>query len=402
MRISTNIVYEQGIATMQRQQEALLKTQQQVSTGRRILTPADDPVSAARALEVSQAASANAQYAVNRNSAKSSLGIEESTLQSLTGLIHDVRTATVGAGNPVLSNNDRAAIAAELRSRLDQLTGLANSTDGTGQYLFSGYQGNVKPFTLTTTGAQYAGDQGQRLVQASAARQIGISDSGSAIFERVKTGNGVFVLAAVATNAGTGVSSSGSVTNPAALTGHNYQINFSVSGSATTYDVVDTTTSTTLSTGNAYTSGNVITVDGMQFDIQGSPANGDRFTIAPSSSQSLFKTLRDLIGAIANPISDAAGSTRLTNGLNAAHLNLGHALDNVLSVRATVGSRLQEIEALDSMGADYSLQYEQTLSQLQDVDYTQAISDLTRQQTYLEAAQKSYLKVSAMSLFDYI
>ncbi len=402
MRISTNTVYEQGITTIQRQQETLLKTQQQVSTGRRILTPADDPVAAARALEVSQAASANAQYAVNRNSAKSGLGLEEGTLQSLTSLIQDVRTATLSAGNPILSNSDRAAIAAELRGHRDQLTGLANSTDGTGQYLFSGYQGNTKPFTLTATSAQYAGDQGQRLVQVGAARQIGIGDSGSDIFERIETGNGVFVLAAGATNVGSGVSSPGSVVNPAVLTGHNYQINFSVSGSATTYDVVDTTTSTTLSTGNAYTSGSAITVDGMQFDIQGSPANGDRFTITPSGNQSLFKTLSDLIGVIANPINSATDSTRLTNGLNAALLNLDHALDNVLSVRATVGARLQEIDALDSLGTDLSLQYEQTLSQLQDVDYAKAISDLTRQQTYFEAAQKSFLKVSSLSLFDYI
>lgn len=402
MRIGTNTVYEQGIATLQRQQEALLKTQQQISTGRRILTPADDPVAAARALDVSQAVSANAQYAVNRNSAKSSLGFEESTLQSLTSLIHDVRTATVSAGNPVLSNSDRAAIAAELRGRLDQLTGLANSTDGAGQYLFSGYQGNVKPFALTATGAQYAGDQGQRLVQASAARQIGISDSGSDIFERIKTGNGVFVLAAGVTNAGTGVSSPGSVTNPAALTGHNYQINFTVSGGATTYDVVDATTSATLSMGNAYTSGSAITVDGMQFDIQGSPADGDQFAITPSSNQSLFKTLSGLIGVIASPINSATGSTRLTNGLNAALLNLDHALDNVLRVRATVGARLQEMDALDSLGADLFLQHEQTLSQLQDVDFAQAISDLTRQQTFLEAAQKSFIKVSALSLFDLI
>lgn len=402
MRISTNTVYEQSITTLQQQQENLLKTQQQVSTGRRVLTPADDPVAAARALEVSQAASANAQYAVNRNSAKSSLGLEESALQSLTSLIQDVRTATIGAGNPVLSNSDRAAMATELRGRLDQLTGLANSTDGTGQYLFSGYQGNTKPFALTATGAQYAGDQGQRLVQVGAARQIGIGDSGSDIFERIETGNGVFVLAAGASNVGSGVSSPGSVANPAALTGHNYQINFSVSGGTTTYDVVDTTTSTTLSAGNAYTSGSAITVDGMQFDIQGSPANGDRFTITPSSNQSLFKTLRDLITVIADPINSVTGSTRLTNGLNAAHLNLDHALDKVLSVRAAVGARLQEIDALDSLGTDLSLQYEQTLSQLQDVDYAKAISDLTRQQTYLEAAQKSFLKVSALSLFNYI
>jgi len=402
MRISSNTVYDQSITTMLQQQESLLKTQQQVSTGRRILTPADDPVASARALEVSQAASANAQYAVNRNSAKNSLGLEESTLQSLTGLIQDLRTAAVGAGNPVLSNNDRAGMAAELRGRLDQLTGLANSTDGAGQYMFSGYQGNTKPFALTATSAQYAGDQGQLLVQVGATRQIGISDSGSDIFERIKTGNGVFVLAADATNAGSGVSSPGSVANPAALTGHNYQINFSVIGGATTYDVVDTTTSTTLSTGNAYTSGNEIIVDGMRLDIQGSPGNGDRFTITPTSNQSLFETLTDLITAIANPINSTAGSTRLTNALNAALANLDHALDNVLRVRATVGARLQEIDALDSLGGDLSLQYEKTLSQLQDVDYAKAISDLTRQQTYLEGAQKSFLKVSSLSLFDFI
>lgn len=402
MRISTNTVYDQGIATLQQQQESLLKTQQQVSTGRRILTPSDDPVAAARALDVSQADSANSQYAVNRSSAKSSLELEESTLQSLTSLIQDVRTATLSAGTPILSDSDRAAIVTMLRGSLDQLTGLANSTDGTGQYLFSGYQGNVKPFALTATGAQYSGDQGQRLVQTSAARQIGISDSGSSIFERIKTGNGVFVLAADANNAGSGMIGSGSVTNPAALTGHNYQINYSVTGSATTYDVVDTTTSTTLSAGNAYTSGNGITVDGMQFDIKGSPANGDQFTIAPSSNQSLFKTLNDLIGTIANPINSVTDSTQLTNGLNTALLNLDHALDNVLCVRATVGTRLQEVDALDSLGSDLALQYQQTLSQLQDVDYNQAISDLTMQQTNLQAAQKSFLMVSGMSLFEYM
>lgn len=402
MRISTNTVYEQGITTLLQQQESLLRSQQQVATGRRILTPADDPVAAARALDVSQAQSANSQFAVNRNSARSSLGLEESALQSLTNLIQDVRTAAISAGNPVLSNNDRAALAAELRGRLDQLTGLANSTDGSGQYLFSGYQGNTKPFTLTATGAQYSGDQGQRLIQVGAARQIGVSDSGADIFERIKTGNGVFVTVAGTANSGTGVISPGSVVNSSALTGHSYRVNFSVSGTTTTYDVVDTTTSTTLSTGNAYTSGNAITVDGMQFDIQGSPANGDQFTIAPSSNQSLFKTLNDLIGVIANPVNSAAGGARLTNGLNAALLNLDHALDNVLSVRAAVGTRLQEVDALDGLGGDLSLQYEQTLSQLQDVDYARAISDLTRQRTYLEAAQKSFLKVSALSLFDYI
>lgn len=402
MRVSTNTVYEQGVSAILRQQESLLKTQQQVSTGRRILTPADDPVAAARALDVTQAESLNAQYAENRNNAKSSLGLTESVLQGITTLIQDVRTVAINAGNPTLANNDRASLATGLRGRLEELIGLANTTDGTGQYLFSGYQGTTKPFTQTATGAQYSGDQGQRLIQAAASRQIAVSDSGTDLFERIKNGNGVFVTAAGAANSGSGVISPGAVVTPASLTGHNYQINFTVVAGAITYDVVNTTTSTTLSAANPYASGSAIGFDGLQFDIQGSPANGDRFSVAPSANQSLFKTLNDLIAAVAAPVSGPAGSARLTNGLNTALVNLDRGLDNVLSIRAAVGTRLQELDSLHSTGEDLALQYQQTLSQLQDVDYARALSELSRQQVYLEAAQKSFLKVSGLSLFNYL
>ncbi len=399
MRVSTNTVYEQGVSAILRQQESLLKTQQQVSTGRRILTPADDPVAAARALDITQAESINAQYAENRNHAKSSLGLTESVLQGITTLIQDVRTVAINAGNPTLANNDRASLATGLRGRLEELIGLANTTDGTGQYLFSGYQGTTKPFTQTATGVQYSGDQGQRLIQAAASRQIAMSDSGTDVFERIRNGNGVFVTAAGAANSGSGVIGSGSVVTPASLTGYDYQINFTVVAGTTTYDVV---TATPPSTGNPYTSGNAISFDGLQFDIQGSPADGDQFTVAPSANQSLFKTLNDLIATIAAPVTGPTGSARLTNGLNTALLNLDRGLDNILTIRAAVGTSLQEVDALQSAGEDTALQYQQTLSQLQDVDYARALSDLSRQQVYLEAAQKSFLKVSGLSLFNYL
>jgi flagellar hook-associated protein 3 FlgL len=402
MRISTNTVYDQGVSSILRQQEGMLKTQQQVSSGRRILTPADDPVAAARALDVTQAESINTQYAENRNNAKSSLGLAEGVLQGVTTLIQDVRTVIVNAGNPVLSDNDRASLAIELRSRLDELIGLANSTDGAGQYLFSGYQGATKPFTQTAAGVQYSGDQGQRLIQASASRQLAVSDSGTDIFERIKNGNGVFVTAASAANSGTGVIGPGAVVTPAGLTGHNYQINFTVAAGVTTYDVVDATSSTTLSVANSYTSGSTISFDGLEFDIQGVPANGDQFTVAPSTNQSLFKTLSDLIAVVAAPVNGQAGGARLSNGLNAALLNLDRGLDNILGIRAAVGTRLQEVDALQSAGEDLALQYQQTLSQLQDVDYAQALTELNRQQVYLEAAQKSFVKVSGLSLFNYL
>jgi flagellar hook-associated protein 3 FlgL len=402
MRLSTNTIYEQNVTSILAQQEGLQKTQQQISTGKRMLTPADDPVAAAQALNISQTDSLNTQYAKNRTNANDSLALSDTILGGISDLVQDVRTTAVYAGNGVLTDNERTILADTLRSRMEELIGKANSTDSAGRYLFSGYQGTTKPFSQTATGVQYAGDQGQRLVQATASRQIAISDSGSDIFERIKNGNGVFATAAGAGNTGSGVVSPGSVVNPASLTGHSYQINFT--GTAT-YDVVDNSTlpaPTTLSTGNAYISGSAINFDGLQFNIEGSPASGDTFTVTPSTNQSLFTTIANLITTLAAPVITPADSTKLSNGVNTALQNLDKGLDHIVTSRAAIGARQQEMDALQSIGEDLGQQYQQSLSQLQDVDYARAISDLDRQQVYLEAAQKAFNKVSGLSLFNYI
>ncbi len=151
-----------------------------------------------------------------------------------------------------------------------------------------------------------------------------------------------------------------------------------------------------------YQTGQNITFDGVQFDIKGDPADLDRFTVAPSQKQSVFTTLTDLIGALRAPGDGPAGQASLTNKLNQAHSNVDSALDNVLSVRAEVGSRLKELDYLDSAGDDTNLQYATTLSGLQEVDVVKAISLFSQQQVTLEAAQKSYKTLTGLSLFNYI
>lgn len=404
MRLSTNTIYEQNVAAILVQQESLQKTQQQVASGKRMQTPADDPVAAAQALNISQTAAINTQYTVNRNNAKSSLAVSETILGSISALIQDVRTEAVNAGSGVFSNSDRANLANALRGRLDELVGLVNTTDSSGRYLFSGYQGTIKPFAQTATGAQYYGDQGQRLIQVASSRQIAMSDSGTDIFERIKNGNGVFVTALGATNNGSGVISSGTAIDPASLTGQSYRLDFTVLAGVTTYNVVNTTTSTTLSSNNPYTTGSAINFDGLQFDIQGVPVNGDTFTIVPTTEpkRSLFTTIKDLINTLETPVITSASRTNLAEGLSTALLNLDNGLDRVLTAQSSIGTRMQELDALQSTGEDLNQQYQQNLSQLQDVDYARAISDLSRQKTYLEAAEKAFNKVSDLSLFNYI
>lgn len=471
MRISTSAIYDANVSMLNQQQARLLHTQQQLASGRRMLTPADDPVASARALEISQSDATNTQYATNRLAAKHSASLAESTLQSVTSLLQDVRTSAIQAGAGTLSSSDKQTLAADFNSRLEELISLANSTDGAGNYLFSGFQGRTQPFAKSAAGVQYIADDGQRTVQVSSSRQMAASDSGADIFMRIKNGSSTpvaipvtaplslntgaaiaigatnitlaspantstfivgapitgpgfpagttvasitgpttFVTSAAATaaspvgtalsvgagNSGSGIISQAVITNPAAFPGHNYQVTFSVAAGVTTYSVNDTVLGTTLSTGNPYASGQAISFGGLNFSITGTPANGDAFTVGPPQNESMFKTISDLIGVM------STSTTQLTDGLDRALSMLDRHLDNVSTVRSSLGSRLRELDSLQSTGDDMGLAFKSTLSQLQDVDYNKGISDLNQQQLSLTAAQKSFKQVSDMSLFNYI
>lgn len=402
MRISTTTLFESGTSKLAELQSGLMKAQQQIASGRRMLTPADDPVAAARAFDVEQAKSANTQYGINRQTANSSLALEEGVLQSVTSLLQDVKTLTVSAGNGTYSETERKFLATELQGRFEELLGLANAQDGQGGYLFAGFQSNSQPFSPSASGALYQGDQGERLLQVGAARQIALGDNGSTVFQMNKTGNGSFATSTAGSNGGTGIVSPGVVVDASLLTGHHYSVTFDVTGGVTTYEITDTTSNTVLSSGNPYTSGQAIAFDGMQFEVSGAPASGDSVAIAPSTSQSVFDTIKNLINVLNAPAGGAASQARLTNGLSVANGNIDNALDNVLTVRASVGARLKELQSLDDAGESANIHFAQTLSELQDLDYTKAISNLMQQQTVLSAAQQSFVKISNLSLFNFI
>ena len=190
MRVSNNTSYEIGIAALNRQQTAQVKTLEQISSGRRMLTPADDPSAYARAMEVSQADSVNTQQATNRQYAASNFAILEGTLGDVTNVLQNAQQLVVSARNGTLDDGARIAIATELRGNFGEMLGLANRTDGNGQYLFSGVQGSTKPFADTGSGVQYFGDEGLRMIQASASRQLAVNESGKEVFERIPASGG--------------------------------------------------------------------------------------------------------------------------------------------------------------------------------------------------------------------
>lgn len=398
MRISSSTIFTNNVALLNQQQTQLTSTQQQIASGMQLTNAAVDPVAYTQALSVTQSIAVNNQQSASGTAALNAVSLEESTLQSVTNLMQSVRSTVVSAGNGSLNASDRATMAATLSGQLQELMGLANSTDSTGNYMFSGFQSQTVPFVSTPAGVAYFGDNGQRTMQVGSGRQIPVNDSGADVFMRIKNGNGTFVTQAATANTGNATISGGSVMDPAALTGHNYSITFGPG--STSYSVFDTTTGLPVpgQTAQNYVSGQAISFDGMQVSIQGTPAAGDSFTIAPSTNQSMFTTISNLITALKSPTT----GTALTNSLNSGLGNIDNALNNVLNTQTSLGLRINEINSLQQTGASTTLQLQQTLSTLQDTNVTQAISNLDLQQTILQAAQKSFVQVANLSMFTYL
>jgi flagellar hook-associated protein 3 FlgL len=190
-RISTSLLFDRGISGMLEQQAKLSRTQMQVASGKRILTPKDDPPGAAYALDLRTAISQTQQYQLNADRAGSRLELQEATLQGVDNLIPRIKELTVQGLNDTNSASDRQAIAEELRQINDELLALANTKDSNGEYIFAGYTADSVPFQNPADGVfSYSGDAGARTLQISATRQVQDRENGFDVFMNIDTSTG--------------------------------------------------------------------------------------------------------------------------------------------------------------------------------------------------------------------
>ncbi|BBF86044.1 flagellar hook-associated protein FlgL [Aquitalea magnusonii] len=193
MRISTATSYLTGTYDMQSLQSQLQSLQSQLDTQKRVVTPADDPVAAARILQLNQSDGMNSQYITNTKAVESTLSLAESQLSNASNLLTSLKAVAIQAGNTVLSSDQLLMIQKQVQEGISEMTGYANATDGKGNYLFSGNKVDTPPYVLDATyTASYKGDTGQRNVPISASRSMQISDAGSNIFGNASSPTAVF------------------------------------------------------------------------------------------------------------------------------------------------------------------------------------------------------------------
>ncbi|MDU5502671.1 MAG: flagellar hook-associated protein FlgL [Enterobacter sp.] len=302
MRISTQMMYEQNMRGITDSQSRWLSYGEQMSTGKRVNRPSDDPIAASQAIVLSQSQSQNSQFALARTFATQKVSLEDNVLAQVNSAISSVREKLVYASNGTLNDDDRLALATDIQGIRDQLMNLANTTDGNGRFIFAGYKTESAPFDSVT--GEYRGGAEAITQQVDTARNMAISHTGQQIFESITS-------------------------NAEQLPGGGY------------------------------------------------------------GETNMFKILDSAVAALKTPIENDPAAAAVQNQVIAnAQIGIQNTENNILTVVADVGTKMNELEKLDTLGNDRAL------------DWNEAISSYTMQQAALQASYKAFSDMQGMSLFQ--
>jgi flagellar hook-associated protein 3 FlgL len=401
MRISTAGMHRASISAILENQSKLAKTQTQIATGRKFETAAEDPIGATRVAGLQSKLADNAQYARNSNIIQGRLGYEEQTLADITSVLQSARDSALAGANATLGPTERKMLANQVRQNLAALMEMANRQDANGEYLFAGTSTATRPFAQDPSGVVYLGDATTRQIRISSTQSLADVHAGVDAFMGIAERNGMFRTTVSAANTGDASIGVGTVTDPSAWIAGNYTLQFT---SATDWQVVDdgTPTPAVIASGSGFSSGQSIGFLGVSVAITGTPAAGDSFGVTPAQNTDVFSMLDELARALEGDGAIAGSEAQFQNELGASITNIDAALERVVGVRAEVGTRLQAIDTAADFRDSEEVELKKLISDIRDVDYASAISQLNQQYTSLQAAQAAYSKIAQLSLFDYL
>ncbi len=405
MRISSLQIHQQAASQLQQLGAQAAETQQQIAQGKRLTKPGDDPVGAARVIGLNQELDARTQFVRNADAADVALALEDSVLAQITELVQRVQELTIQAGSGVQTNEDRQFIAAEIEARFEELMGLANSTNASGQYLFSGFKGETAPFAEESGRITYQGDNGQRQVQIDRGQFIAMNDSGEQLFMHVASPD---VQASVgSSNTSTAQLTEIKVVDPEAaeaLFPDKLVIEFrppSEAGGVANFNVVRASDRRPVDglENVVYNGSSTVVAGGVQFAIAGAPQEGDYLIVETSKQRSLFDTVKGVADGL-KEIDAATNPQGFKSLIDTSLASLENATTNLLRTRADIGARFNSIAAATDMHDDLTLQLQEVRSSIEDLDFAEAVSELAYQSFVLEAAQQSFIRINDLSLFN--
>lgn len=315
-RMSSDQIHQSGLDVILDAQKKLSRTQEELASGKRLLTPADDPVATAQIQSIRSELSRIETMQSNISRASSELAMVEDSVASVEGLLMRARELAVRGANDSLSLQDREIIATEIDALREQLIATANTQSSDGDYIYAGYAVSAAPYTDAAVNATYAGDTGVRAINIASGLTVSTRFAGEAVFG------------------------------------------------------------------------------------QGSAATGQ--LNAFEALAVLSAGLRGNASAAITSLTNNGNAVTQDEAINISMQALDTNLETVRSVRTQLGVRMNRVDDQQALNANFNVRLQETLSGLEDLDYTKAITEMNLQMVALEAAQMAYTKTQSLSLFNYM
>ncbi len=407
MRVSTIGFQRSSLASLTSLRSELEKYNQQLATGSKIQRVSDDPVASAQIQRIENQINVVTTYNKNADAIERHLVSEDGLLDSYNNVLIRLKELAVQAGNVETQNsNDRRAMASEIRQRLQEVTGIANTKNSQGEYVFSGYAVEKQPYVIDASGRYtYQGDQGQRFVRIGSNTQVATSDPGTSIFSGLTAPAGSHHIEVSNSNTGSLTASVGQVSDVTAwqasvASNETYTLTFNPLPGSTFDIVADSNPGVPLAGFDdvVYTSGMTVSVAGIDFTLSGASQPGDVVTLGTSPKIDIFTSLERFSSMLESSPNNEAVHYETDNIL----ATLDNAINKANLVRSQIGARLNSVDSQRIANSDLELASKTTLANLKDIDFAEVISNISQLTTSLQASQQSFINISRLSLFDYL
>ncbi|AJQ55282.1 flagellar hook-associated protein 3 FlgL [Aeromonas hydrophila] len=401
MRITTNMVYDRNISSLNGANERLSTAYEQLMTGNKFKTAGEDPSGMSQKLALTKEIDLFKQYGVNGSLLENSLGHEETVLTALNTAMTSAQTLIQKANDSAVGYEDRQAIASELEGLQKQMFDLMNSKNSQGEYIFGGNQSKTQPFIQDASGNYvFQGDTGQRNIQVSPTVQIPANDSGFNLFEIVPTRR---TSSAGSANIQVGVADQGHFDSfyrnnyDPSLASNQYTVN-TIAGTPDTYEIRDGG-GALLQSGD-YVAGNKIPFNGLELTLS-LPAGGaaQNFVLDPPQNNNILDGMSDFITALRDP-NITPDTFQLKVADATAHMK--NARLNVDQGLGEIGGRMNGLEQVMGSNEGLSTLNQQARAKVSEADLYEVIATLSKEDAALSATQLSFSKISKLTLFDYI
>ncbi|WP_370978935.1 flagellar hook-associated protein FlgL [Agaribacterium sp. ZY112] len=419
MRISTQQIFNIANTSMADANQAMIKTQEQLSTGKRVLEPSDDPVASTKILALNEELAGTKQYQTNISIAKNDLTGEEAVLDGVLNIIQRIQELAVRAGNSAtLSDSEYRSLANEVDARVEELQSLMNSKNSNGDFIFGGYKSTTEPFIGSVqTGFKYVGDEGQKFIKVANNTAVASGDSGKDLFVDIQSNRPEVSTSVSASNRSDPAAqiSIGTVVDRQVFNDfypEDLVVSFNDDSAllpappGKNFTITERSTGRVVLANEPYVSGAEINAAGLSFRIIGDPASenlpqaGDKFIVESTNKQDLLTTVARFSEAMKNFDGEAGNRDVLEDTIGDTLANLSNAQTSVLEVSSKIGARLNTLESTESIHSDATLIIQELISQLRDVDYAEASTRLAAESLILQAAQTAFTRVSRLSLFE--